>query len=133
MKESMQDFIREKVKAKDSNHYMMMIQKVKIFIDTNLSDMSSKNEEERLQGYFNALLRIRDLMQSEINDYALSQNINNLLDSYQKKKEAEERDIETFKKLTEDNDKKVITRKNVGDRPINYHKVRSEIESTTND
>lgn len=133
MKESMQDFIREKVKAKDSNHYMMMIQKVKIFIDTNLSDMSSKNEEERLQGYFNALLRIRDLMQSEINDYALSQNINNLLDSYQKKKEAEERDIETFKKLTEANDKKVITRKNVGERPINYHKVRSEIESTTND
>lgn len=133
MSESIESIVRDKVKQKEVSHYLVLVQKIKGYIDTVLLDLSSKNEEERIKGYFSALTKIRDLTQVELNEYAFSQNINLLIDNHLKKIEIEKKDLETFNDLTSENSEKVKTRKAVGERPINYHKMRAEIESTTND
>ena len=130
MKESIEEFLRGKTREKESGYYMLLIQKIKIFIDTSLTDMSCKNDEDRMQGYFNSLMRIRDLTQAEISEYTFTQNLNKMLDDFEKKKKVEDKDWETFKELSEDS-RGIRSRNSVGERPINYHKMREQVESTT--
>lgn len=91
MSETIENLIKDKVKQKEASHYLMLVQKIKGFIDTVLLDLSSKSEEERIKGYFSALTKIRDLTQAELNEYAFSQNINLLIDNHLKKIEIEKK------------------------------------------
>ena len=106
MEQDLENFLRETFKQKEVAHYLSTLQKIKVFIESRLADSSGKNEEERLKDYYTTLSSVRDLAATELVSYTMTENIQNVVTEFQKRKETEERDLETFQELFEEDPKK---------------------------
>jgi len=106
MEQDLENFLRDAFKQKEVAHYLSTLQKIKVFIESRLADSSGKNEEERLKDYYTTLASVRDLAATELVSYTMSENIQNVVAEFQKRKEIEESDQQTFQELSEEDPKK---------------------------
>ena len=106
MSKDLENFLRKGVEEKSSDHYITVVQKVKMFIDGKLTESAGKTEEERLQMYFSTLMNLRDLMISELSDVAFRKNLHKSIDTFLKLEKVKEDDLATFKKLQQEDPKK---------------------------
>jgi len=106
MEQDLENFLRDAFKQKEVAHYLSTLQKIKVFIESRLADSSGKNEEERLKDYYTTLASVRDLAATELVSYTMSENIQNVVAEFQKRKEIEENDQQTFQELSEEDPKK---------------------------
>lgn len=106
MSQDLDKFFTSRFKTKTSNDYFDSMQKLKIFTDSKISELSNKSEEERVRGYFDTLLAIRDFIAAELAEHTFLDNVTKVLEDYKEKLEAERRDLETFNQLQSESPKK---------------------------
>jgi len=106
MSQDLDKFFSSRFNYKSANDHLDSMQKLKLFAESKLSDLSNKPEEERVKGYFDTLLAIRDFITSELAEHAFLTSVNKSIEDYRQKLESEARDVETFKQLLNENPKK---------------------------
>ena len=106
MEQSLEEHLRQSLKNKQSDYFLTLVQQVKTYIDARMSELAGKNEEERAQGLHSSLVSIRDLMNAELSDYSFRKLMIDSIDTYTRTKEIEKEDLEKFKDLNSENQKK---------------------------
>ena len=106
MNQDLDNFFASRFKIKNSNEYFDSMQKLKLFADSKLSDLSNKPDEEKVKGYFDTLLAIRDFISAELAEHTFLMNVNKVFEDYKDKLETEKKDLETFKQLQSESPKK---------------------------
>lgn len=113
MKTDLEEHLKETFKLKDSMHYLSLLQKIKTFADSQLAEFAGKNDQEKAQTLFNALLNIRDTASVELVEYTICKRVeasvqehNDVVISAARSQEQESKDLETFAVANADDQKK---------------------------
>ena len=113
MKEELEKHLAETFKTRDNLHYLSLLQRIKSFADAQLTETSAKNEQERNQALFAAILNIRDIASVELIEYTMCKRVEaSIVEHNEKLKQEteaelqEEEDLETFATINSSDQKK---------------------------
>lgn len=79
MNENLVDLLRDRFQEKTSENYLELMQKIKMFIDTRMSEAAGKNSEQSAQIYFSTMLSVRDTISAEIVEHAVNTQIKSII------------------------------------------------------